>query len=103
MRNHFKQIARFDVLCGHIKPDGEILIPFEKGEMGMTKSIKICVYRTFNANIDGKNIHFSEGDIKDMPEQYVNDFMRAGYIGYATEPAVKVVAKPVSKTRKAVK
>ena len=103
MHNNFKQIARFDVICGHIKPDGEILIPFEKGETDVTKAMKIYVFRTFNANIGGHSVHYEEGEIKDMPTEYIDDYMRAGYIGYATEPAVKVVTKPVSKPRKAVK
>lgn len=103
MRNHFKQIARFDVLCGHIKPDGEVLMPFEKGDKDVINTMKIYVYRTFNANINGRTVHYEEGEIKDMPKECIDDYMRAGFVGYVTEPAVKVVKKPVSKPKKAVK
>jgi hypothetical protein len=101
MRNGFKQICRFDVICGHIKPDGDVLIPFERGE-NMSKSIKIYVMREFVANIGGKSVPYKEGATADMPEEYVDDYMRCGFITYAVEPAVKVVMKPKSKV-KAVK
>lgn len=101
MRNGFKQICRFDVICGHIKPDGDVLIPFERGE-NMSESIKIYVMREFVANIGGKSVPYKEGATADMPEEYVDDYMRCGFITYAVEPAVKVVMKPKSKV-KAVK
>ena len=101
MRNGFKQICRFDVICGHIKPDGDVLIPFERGE-NMSKSIKIYVMREFVANIGGKSVPYKEGATAEMPEEYVDDYMRCGFIAYAAEPAVKVVNKPTLRT-KAVK
>jgi hypothetical protein len=101
MRNGFKQICRFDVICGHIKPDGDVLIPFERGE-NMSKSIKIYVMREFVANIGGKSVPYKEGATAEMPEEYVDDYMRCGFITYEVEPAVKVVMKPKSKV-KAVK
>ena len=101
MRNGFKQICRFDVICGHIKPDGDVLIPFERGE-NMSESIKIYVMRGFVANIGGKSVPYKEGATAEMPEEYVDDYMRCGFIAYVAEPAVKVVNKPTSRT-KAVK
>ena len=101
MRNGFKQICRFDVICGHIKPDGDVLIPFERGDE-MSKPIKIYVMREFVANIGGKSVPYKEGATAEMPGEYVDDYMRCGFITYAVEPAVKVVTKPKSKV-KAVK
>jgi hypothetical protein len=101
MRNGFRQICRFDVICGHIKPDGDVLVPFERGD-AMSESIKIYVMREFVANIGGKSVPYKEGATADMPEEYVDDYMRCGFITYAVEPAVKVVMKPKSKV-KAVK
>jgi hypothetical protein len=66
-------------------------------------NVKIYVYRTFNANIDGKTQHFQEGEESEIPEEYANDFVRAGFITIRKEPAVKVVRKPKSKPTKAVK
>lgn len=99
MRNGFKQICRFDVLCGHIKPDGDILIPFERGE-NMSSSIKIYVMQSFVANLGGKSVPYKEGEIAEMPSENVDDYLRCGFITYAIEePAVKVVIKPKSKVK----
>lgn len=102
MRNGFKQICRFDVICGHIKPDGDVLIPFERGGT-MSESIKIYVMRGFVANLGGKSVPYKEGETTEMPGEYVDDYLRCGYITYATEPAVKIVNKPKAKAVKAVK
>lgn len=103
LRAGYKQICRFDVQCGHIKPDGAVLWPSKEGGDVMA-NVKIYVYRSFNANIGGKTEHFEEGENTEMPEQYAGEFVRAGFIGIVQEkPAVKVVKKPASKPRKAVK
>jgi hypothetical protein len=102
MRNGFKQVCRFDVICGHIKPNGDILIPFKRGE-AMSESIKIYVMRSFNANIGGKSVPYKEGDTAEMPSEYVDDYVRCGYITYAEEPAVKIANKPKVKATKTVK
>lgn len=102
IQNGFKQVARFDVPCGHIKPDGTILHPFMEG--GDSVSIKIYVYRSFNANIAGRSQHFEEGAETEIPEEYAEDYVRAGFIEILKpKPAVKVVTKPKTSSRKAVK
>lgn len=105
LRNKFKQVCRFDVPCGHIKPDGEVLWPSMKGgDIKIMDSVKIYIYRTFNANINGKTTHYEEGREAEMPEDYTDEFVRAGFIGIVKDkPAVKVVAKPKPKTTKTVK
>ena len=102
LKHGFKQICRFDVICGHIKPNGDILIPFKRGE-AMSESIKIYVMRSFNANIGGKSVPYKEGDTAEMPSEYVDDYVRCGYITYAEEPAVKIANKPKVKATKTVK
>jgi len=103
LRNNFRQICRFDVPCGHIKPDGTVLWP--TGEGGeVVNTIKIYVYRSFNASISGRSVHFEEGTESEIPEANADQFVRAGYIGIvAPKPAVKVVRKPKTKSKKAVK
>lgn len=101
MRNGFKQICRFDVICGHIKPDGDVLIPFERGD-NMSKPIKIYVMQNFVANLGGKSVPYKEGETAEMPAEYADDYMRCGFIALAVEPAVKIVKPPKSKV-KAVK
>jgi len=105
-KNGFKQVCRFDVLCGHIKPDGTVLWPsmMEGGDIMNAPSVKILVYRSFNANIEGRTVHFEEGEKSEMPGVYLDDFVRAGFIGVIPEkPAVKVVRKPSTRSKKAVK
>ena len=106
LKHGFKQICRFDVICGHIKPNGDILIPFEKDEImseTMSESIKIYVIRNFVANIDGKSVPYKEGAIAEMPVEYANDYRRCGFITFAEEPAVKIANKPQAKAVKTVK
>ena len=106
LKHGFKQICRFDVICGHIKPNGDILIPFERGETmseNMNGSIKIYVMRNFVANIDGKSVPYKEGAIAEMPVEYANDYRRCGFITFAEEPAVKIANKPQAKAVKTVK
>ena len=102
LRHGFKQICRFDVICGHIKPNGDILIPFKRGET-MNGSIKIYVMRNFVANIDGESVPYKEGTTAEMPVEYANDYRRCGFITYAEEPAVKIINKPQVKVIKTVK
>lgn len=102
VQNGFIQICRFDVQCGHIKPDGTVLWPFDKEGDAMNK-VKIYVLRTFNANIGGKQQHFEEGTETEIEKEEALDYVRAGYIGLVeSKPAVKVVRQPNSK-QKAVK
>ena len=104
LRNNFTQICRFDVQCGHIRPNGEVLWPFTKGGEVDMDNVKIYVMRTFNATISGRSRHFEEGQNTEMPEEEANELARAGYIGIVTpKPAVKVVRKPRSRAKKAVK
>jgi hypothetical protein len=101
LRNNYKQVCRFDVVCGHIKPDGTVLWPFENG--GVMSKVKIYVYRSFNAVVGERSAHFEEGQVTEMPADIAGEFVRAGYIGIIDEPAVKVVRKPRAKPSKAVK
>lgn len=102
VRNGFKQVCRFDVICGHIKPDGKVLVPF--GEGSTMENVKIYTARSFNANIGGKTIHFKEGQEYTMPEDVVDDYVRAGYVLYVDdEPAIKIVGNKAKTKVKAVK
>lgn len=66
--------------------------------------VKIYVYRSFNASIGGKTQAFIEGESAEIPADYADDFVRAGYVGIVRdEPAVKVVRKPTTRSKKAVK
>jgi glycosyltransferase involved in cell wall biosynthesis len=104
-----KQIARFDVECGHI--DGKIVLwPSRKGNENMTK---VKILKQF---VSGQM--YKPGMICEIASDKVDDFLRAGYLEILNErkevkienkpseiikPAVKVVNKPASRRKKAVK
>ena len=69
----------------------------------MNGSIKIYVMRNFVANIDGESVPYKEGTTAEMPDKYVDNYMRCGFITYAEEPAVKIINKPQAKVIKTVK
>lgn len=104
LRNNFKQICRFDVQCGHIKSDGQVLWPTLEGSEVKMANVKIYVHRSFNAQIAGRSAHFEAGQQSEIPEDVVNEYVRAGFVGIvADKPAVKVVQKPEAKAPKSVK
>jgi len=49
------------------------------------------------------NRAIQEGDTAEMPSEYVDDYVRCGYIIYAEEPAVKIINKQKVKATKTVK
>ena len=104
LRHNFKQICRFDIPCGHIKADKTVLWPHGEGGTKMSDMVKIYVYQSFNADINGQNKHFKEGTEAEMPEDSAHEFVRAGFVGYVVKkPATKVVppAKKTTTTKKA--
>ena len=100
-RADIKQIARFDVLCGHIDTDGTILWPHKEGYKSMTK---VKILKQF---VSGRL--YTPGQIADIDDEKIDDFYRAGYIEIMENkaPAVKIANKPKrtsrAKTVKAVK
>ena len=59
--------AHFGVPCGHIKPDGSILWPDERGEE--LNNVKIYIHRSFRYTLDGRSLRFKEGETYDFPEE----------------------------------
>jgi len=97
LRNGIKQIARFDVNCGHILNDRYILYPSEEVNM----KLKCKILLNFIGNIDGSSVAFRAGDIVDLPGNEALEYQRAGFLELIEKPAVKIVHKP--KSDKAVK
>lgn len=95
--NGIKQIARFDLLCGHILNNGQILYPTEEAVL----KIKCKILVNFVGNVGGSCTVFRAGEIVDLPEYEANEYQRAGFLELIEKPAVKIVHKP--KSDKAVK
>lgn len=94
--------AHFGVPCGHIKPDGSILWPDERGDK--LNNVKVYIYRPFRYTLNGRSIRFEEGETYDFPEEEALEKARAGFLSIVKEsPAVKVVNKPKSQGKVAMK
>lgn len=81
VRAGIKQIARFDVLCGHILPDGRVL------EVSETMGIIARVYalQTFNALVEGQSVPMKQGRYYSIPLDVGQDLARAGYVQITNE------------------
>lgn len=63
---------------------------------------KVKILTSFNAEIGGKSVRFSAGDVVDIPDSVAVPFVNAGFMALVDRPAsVKIVHKPEQK--KAVK
>ena len=92
LRAGIKQIARFDVICGHIDSDSNRVLWPGKGEM---TTIKCKILTNFVGSISGRgSIRFSAGEITEIPDVEADDFRRAGYLEFINAPpAIKIVGK----------
>jgi len=73
--NGFKQIARFDVPCGHIDQYGVTLNPFKDG--GIVR--RIYALQTINVTIDEQTKNLKKGHYYSVPPELADDLVRAGY------------------------
>lgn len=96
-RATIKQIARFDVLCGHIDQDGKVLWPHKEGSK---PKMKVKILKQF---VSGQL--YKPGQVVDIDQEKIDDFKRAGYIQILEDeaPAVKIKSKPTARKPKAVK
>lgn len=99
MRAGLRQVARFDVICGHWH-NGQVLYP-DITEDGM--NVKIFVLRDVNVSVGGRTVRLLAGREAEIDLEVVDDLARAGYIRVMDQPpAVKIVHPPEQK-RKSVK
>lgn len=101
VRAGVKQIARFDVVCGHIDSENNRVLWPGKGEMATVK-VKILV--GFVGSITGRgSIRFAPGEVAEIPDADAGDFIRAGFVELLNKPPeIKIVNKG-SVGKKAVK
>lgn len=72
----FVSIARFDVPCLHIEPDGNVLEPTYRG--GIVS--RVLALQTFNANVGGQSLPMKKDRYYTVPRQVGFDLQRAGYV-----------------------
>jgi hypothetical protein len=96
LRAGIKQVAHFEIICGHIEPSGNILWPFNGGINHMAKYL---VLKSVNAP---GGLALIEGQEIEIPEGVARELERAGYIKFAaakktTSKSTKKVTEPVEK------
>lgn len=82
IRRGFRQIARFDTLCGHIEPDGNVLWPFAKGN-GMIARVLALQDVTVRAN--GQSLVMKKGRYYSLPVDEGRELARVGYVQIAND------------------
>lgn len=84
------QMARFDVQCGHIEDDGNILWP---GTQPMIKK-RVKVLADFTGHDGNDTRRFTAGTVDEIAGTMTDDFIRAGYISVIDDGVLPIQAKP---------
>jgi hypothetical protein len=75
VRGGIKQIARFDVPCEHIMPDGTVLHPYRGGIVA-----RVLALATFNARVGRESMPMKKGSYYTIPPEDAFELRRAGYV-----------------------
>lgn len=75
VRADILQIARFDVPCKHIMPDGTVLDPYKGGIVA-----RVLALQTFNANVGGSSLPMKKDRYYTVPPEVGYELQRAGYV-----------------------
>lgn len=81
IHNGIKQIARFDVPCGHIEPNGTILEPFKNG--GIVS--RVYALQPVVADVGGASMPLVAGKYYTLPTESAQALARAGYVKITNE------------------
>ena len=86
LRAGVRQVARFDVLCGHVN-DGEVLtMAEERGNGGVT----VEVLQDVTAGVEGTSVRLVRGSVRPLPVETAQELARAGYVRIRREEAVEI-------------
>lgn len=75
VRGGIKQIARFDVPCEHIMPDGTVLHPYRGGIVA-----RVLALQTLNARVGRESVPMKKGRYYSVPPEDARELARAGYV-----------------------
>jgi len=76
VRAGIKQIARFDVPCGHYHESGELLVIGKDG--GVVS--RVYALQNVNANVGGQTVAMKKGSYYSIPVDVAFELSRAGYV-----------------------
>lgn len=105
VRAGIKQVARFDVPCKHIMPNGRILEPFR---FGGTVS-RVYALQDVVASVNRESLSMKKGRYYTIPPELAYDLQRTGYVRITNEdaeretadapPAAETAVAPVTKRK----
>lgn len=75
VRGGIKQIARFDVPCEHIMPDGTVLHPYRGGIVA-----RVLALQTLNARVGRESLPMKKDRYYTIPPEDAYELQRAGYV-----------------------
>lgn len=75
VRGGIRQIARFDVPCEHIMPDGTVLHPYRGGIVA-----RVLALQTLNARVGRESMPMKQGRYYTIPPEDAYELQRAGYV-----------------------
>lgn len=75
-----RQVARFDVACGHIRQDGFILWPNADGTGWVPYLLKVKIKSDFVGIVKDKRVHFTKGEIREVPGELVGGWAMLGLV-----------------------
>jgi len=76
IRAGIEQIARFDVPCLHIEPDGNVLDPKKNGGV----VVRVLALQTFVAGVGGASVPMKKDRYYTVPVESGYELQRAGYV-----------------------
>lgn len=77
VRAGVRQVARFDVPCGHVMPDGTVLMPF--GRNGGIVN-RVLAQANVNINVNGQTQSLIRGRYYSLSPETADELVRAGYV-----------------------
>lgn len=93
LRAGIKMIARFDVPCLHIEPDGTVLEPYRNG--GIVN--RVYALTDVTVNVDGQSKPLRKGHYYSLPPDVAGDLQRAGYVRLTNDELETADAAPVQR------
>jgi len=75
VRGNIRQIARFDVPCEHIMPDGTVLHPYRGGIVA-----RVLALQTLNARVGRESMPMKKDRYYTIPPEDAYELQRAGYV-----------------------
>jgi hypothetical protein len=81
MQHGYRLLARFDVECGHILPNGKVLWPNETG--GIVN--RVLALQNVNVSVNDRTLSMIKGKYYSVPADVADELKRGGYVQITNE------------------